>query len=331
MSDRIILGEKNVKGSTKKYKGGNSRSLLSVIVVNYNQEHYISEVLDSIFQQSTQPLEVIFVDDCSTDKSYQIVKKYQDQYTILRLVQLTQNSGSPILPIQIGIQEAKGDYLALIACDDFYLPGFFERAMSLLATHPEVGFLSGNICFFKDKKPYEFTEVELFSTKVIQFFTPDQLANIYSNFRGSILSPATIYKKELVVKYGGYQADLGSLSDYYLNCQIAFRCNTIYVPEKFAANRFIPSSYSNSIRFDLKKKKKIATALLKVLRREDEEFKEMIKKSGALGGAGIYTVFFLLRYTIYWKYFFRALKKRIFTKPCRAKVKETDIATFFRH
>jgi len=95
---------------------------VSVIIPLYNAEKYIAECLDSILLQTFQDFEVIVVDDCSTDKSIEIVESYREKFGgRLRLARTETNSGSGCLPRNIGLSLAGGEYVFFADADNFML------------------------------------------------------------------------------------------------------------------------------------------------------------------------------------------------------------------
>ena len=95
-------------------------SAISVIIPMYNAEKYIGECLDSIFAQTFSDYEIIVVDDCSTDKSCEVVENYIPKFeNRLRLIKSEKNSGGcPGTPRNIGIGISRGKYLMFVDADD---------------------------------------------------------------------------------------------------------------------------------------------------------------------------------------------------------------------
>lgn len=110
----------NIEIVQKYYNKCNEK--ISIIIPCYNREDYIADCLDSIFSQ-TVPLtlyEVICVDDCSTDSTLSILKKYEEKYPEnLLLIQCDTNSGGFIGKVRnIGLNYASGDYILFVDSDD---------------------------------------------------------------------------------------------------------------------------------------------------------------------------------------------------------------------
>lgn len=104
---------------------------VSVIIPMYNAEKYIGECLDSLFLQMFEDFEVIAVDDCSTDKSAEIVKSYMPRFNGRLILNKTEkNSGSGALPRNAGLKQAKGEYVFFMDADDLVTQDALEELYS---------------------------------------------------------------------------------------------------------------------------------------------------------------------------------------------------------
>lgn len=91
--------------------------MISVIIPVYNCEKYIFGMLESLWKQTYHDFEVICVNDGSTDNTLEILNKQQENHSELRIITI-ENSG-PSVARNIGVQEAKGEYICFIDADDF--------------------------------------------------------------------------------------------------------------------------------------------------------------------------------------------------------------------
>lgn len=111
-------------------------SKVSVIMATYNGEKTVRESIDSILAQTHQDLELIVVDDGSTDNTVAVVKAISDE----RLVLLQQqNSGSPASPRNSGIKRATGDFVAFCDQDDLWYPEKLERQLAVCEHVEHIG------------------------------------------------------------------------------------------------------------------------------------------------------------------------------------------------
>ena len=94
--------------------------LVSVVMPCYNGEKYISQAIESVLNQSYSNIELLVIDDCSTDSSAEIIKQYQNKDKRIKYFKTQQPSGSPTLPRNIGLQKSNGQYIAFLDCDDYW-------------------------------------------------------------------------------------------------------------------------------------------------------------------------------------------------------------------
>ncbi len=120
--------------------------LISVIIPNYNNENYIGEAIESILNQTHKNLELVVVDDCSSDNSINVIKGYKDNRIIF--LQNDSNSGSSFSRNR-GIKTAKGKYIACMDSDDIALPKRLEKQIDFMEKNPDIGVCGTN--FYKIK------------------------------------------------------------------------------------------------------------------------------------------------------------------------------------
>ena len=103
---------------------------ISVIVPVYNAKKYLGQAIDSILNQTFKNFEVILVDDCSTDGTYEYMKSMWDGISRIRIVKNVRNMG-PDPTRNYGMRLARGKYLAFMDNDDCYLPDLLLRLYEL--------------------------------------------------------------------------------------------------------------------------------------------------------------------------------------------------------
>ncbi len=101
---------------------------VSVIMPIYNACEYLKPAMDSVLSQTLGEIEIICIDDGSTDSSFDILKEYQGD-TRVRI--LTEANAGPALARNNGIRRARGEYLAFLDADDFFEPNFLEALYTL--------------------------------------------------------------------------------------------------------------------------------------------------------------------------------------------------------
>jgi len=96
------------------------KHLVSIIIPLFNAEKYISETIQSVINQSYLNWELIIVDDCSTDKSVDIVYDFEKIDSRVKLIKSNQNFGGPARPRNIGVENSQGEYIAFLDADDIW-------------------------------------------------------------------------------------------------------------------------------------------------------------------------------------------------------------------
>ncbi|HET9602837.1 MAG TPA: glycosyltransferase family A protein [Gemmatimonadales bacterium] len=119
-----------------------SAPLVSCIIPVYNGERFLAEAITSILAQTHRPLEVIVVDDGSTDGTGAIVARDFAEHAgdaaagaVVRY--LRQENAGPVVARNTGVAAARGDYLAFLDADDTWVPKRLETQLESLSEHPE--------------------------------------------------------------------------------------------------------------------------------------------------------------------------------------------------
>ena len=128
------LGKSNLLWGMKVDLVAFEKPLVSIIVPNYNHALYLEERLESIYQQDYPNYEVILLDDCSSDDSISILKKYRDNYpNITTLCMNEQNGGGAFKQWNKGIALAKGKFIWIAESDDYCESNFLSELVPLFA------------------------------------------------------------------------------------------------------------------------------------------------------------------------------------------------------
>lgn len=105
--------------------------LISLVIPVYNTSKYLEKCLTSILGQSYKNIEVILVDDCSTDNSYEILKRFQDNDNRIQVFKNVKNSLVGVSR-NLGIKKASGDYIWFVDSDDWLNPRAIEDLVEII-------------------------------------------------------------------------------------------------------------------------------------------------------------------------------------------------------
>lgn len=130
--------------------------LVSIVVAVYNAEKTLNKCLDSLLSQTYGNIEIILVNDCSTDNSMSICKQYCDDNDNVHLICNGSNSGVSFTR-NAGIKSASGEYICFVDSDDYVEPNYIELLCGYAEkynTVPICGFVYHNE--FEHQKPYTY-------------------------------------------------------------------------------------------------------------------------------------------------------------------------------
>lgn len=213
--------------------------LLSIIVPVYNKELFLESCVMSInnLNINKEAIEAIFVDDCSTDQSLELLDKFADKYNFIKLIKLKENTGSPSEPRNVGINNAQGEYITFLDADDWLdadgLPMLLNQAVD---HHSDVAF--GQSVKHTDKV---IKKVGRFSSyKYANNLVPYDIERIFR----AVGPPGKIIKREIILdnnikfKHMKYGEDKLFFIDAISRCQTAsMNPNPVYHVNRYSYNQ----------------------------------------------------------------------------------------------
>lgn len=107
------------------------KELVSIITPVYNSEKYIKETLENVKKQTYENWEMILVDDCSTDKSEEIIREYERRDSRIKYFKLKENSGAAIAR-NYALQNANGRFIAYLDADDLWKKEKLEKQVKYM-------------------------------------------------------------------------------------------------------------------------------------------------------------------------------------------------------
>lgn len=213
--------------------------LISVIIPTYNAGRYIEKTLQSVFDQTYKNIEIIVIDDGSTDNTEVLLKQYNDP----RLHYIKQpNSGGPAKPRNVGIAAAKGEYIAIFDSDDLMMPNKLSSQIKALETTPDAAFCCTNFSKIDEndnvttKAFWETNEnfQSLDKSKRDPFgnfkYIPNELTDnlLIHNF---VATSSVLIRKAVFEKVGGFDEALANADDYDMWLRISSHYSNILIPQ----------------------------------------------------------------------------------------------------
>lgn len=230
--------------------------LVSVIVTSYNHSEYLKQRMDSLLKQTYSPVEIIVIDDCSTDESSSVLEEYR-HIPNLKLNMLKENGGYANA-CNLGVKLCKGNYIMFAECDDYNEPDHIEILMRSLLANKTAGVvycksnmvdshgqIFGNDFQNREKLFQSFCSKDvLIPQKMIQKFF--LIACVVPNMSAAVI------KKEYFQIVGGFDAKYKVCADWDFWCRIAEYCDFYYVSKKLNNFRRHPTTVGNTFGFRMK-------------------------------------------------------------------------------
>lgn len=123
-----------------------ARPTVSVIIPTYNRAALLIEALNSVLAQTLQDFEILIVDDGSTDDTQVRLVSY---LTDSRIRSIRQDNGGPAKARNRGIEESRGEFIALLDSDDLWLPEKLDKQVAFLRAHPEIGLVYTDVIWIE--------------------------------------------------------------------------------------------------------------------------------------------------------------------------------------
>ena len=182
--------------------------LVTVIVPVYNAERYLEQGVDSLLSQTHKNIEIILVDDFSTDSSWSICQKYSREYKDrVRVFKNKRNYGGPLRGRELGVKMASGQWITFMDCDDYVEPNYVKNLLETTRNGKYDIAVTGHQRLFDDGRKEKFRWNDYFQT------TRKRLAEFYNHFLtnnfwtdpsdtvGQNLIRASVAKKTSLAKY----------------------------------------------------------------------------------------------------------------------------------
>jgi glycosyltransferase involved in cell wall biosynthesis len=210
---------------------------VTVVIPNYNYERFLSEAIDSVRSQTYRDLEIVVVDDGSTDRSREVIAAYGDEITAI-----FQNNRGVSTARNNGAQAGTGEYIAFIDADDVWLPAKIERQVARLVGGGALGLVHVAIVLVDENGA---------SIREVRDGQEGTVAQELLRFeRGAILGGGSglIVRRSVFEEVGGFDSRLSTSADWDLFYRISSRYQVGFVPEVLLKYRIHGSNMHSNVR-----------------------------------------------------------------------------------
>ena len=204
------------------------RELVSVIIPVYNVEKYLAKCLDSVINQTYKKLEIICVNDGSTDKSADILAEYARKDERIKII--TQPNAGLSAARNTGIENCSGEYIYFIDSDDYISNDAIEVLAKIMTTE-DVDMAYGRVQCFGDMPAQYLTDKQQYVDRYTRNIGKIETTN---NLRANILSTAwnKLYKKSIISKFNlRFPVGLINEDEYWL-WAYGIHCKNYYVTDR---------------------------------------------------------------------------------------------------
>lgn len=219
---------------------------VSVILPNYNHARWLSASLSALAAQADDSVEIIVVDDGSTDASVALVERLACTCPFIRLVRHETNRGLAAA-MATGLAAAEGEFLLFSAADDLVLPGLLETAVMALRSRPEAAFFCSQVVIIDPQNRIAGYRPATFPRSTAGYVSPAELRRAMRGTDNWFVGTSVIYRRAHLEAVGYFDHSLGSLADGMTNRRLAFRCGFWFDPKILSAWRRYPESMSGQV------------------------------------------------------------------------------------
>ena len=217
-------------------------NLITIIIPSYNRKDMLNQAVQSILEQTYRPLEIIIVDDCSTDGTYEFITKYFQNVSIIKIYKNGTNQGAGFSR-KFGYQKATGQYIVFMDDDDYYTNSlFFTNAIELFKKMPNLSFVSSS-SIIENLQTKETKEDKMNITGLIP--RREYLSSFQNGYKKSNSTFTAVFNKRKLEESNISEVKMLNDSSIYLR---ALLTGDAYVLDTFSG---VYRVHSNNITFHL--------------------------------------------------------------------------------
>lgn len=205
--------------------------LVSVIIPAYNHEKYIQQCIESVLNQTYSNLEILVADDCSTDKTREIIEKIKDKR--LKKIFSKKNKGAVNTMNELS-NKCTGKYIAVIGSDDVWYPTKIEEQVKVFKENPKLGAVFTEVDFIDNKNEKYTTTEDVFNYKNM---TPGERIKYFYETGNHLCHPSSMIKKSVFKDIGEYKNSYRQLHDYEYWTRLIQKYDIYTINKKLMAYR----------------------------------------------------------------------------------------------
>lgn len=227
--------------------------LVSVIMPAFNHELYIAEALQSIGNQTHKNIELIVINDGSTDGTAEIIEEYIKKNSGKNIKYLNKRNEGVCKTLNKGLEMSTGDYIAFLGSDDLWLPDRLAIQLEFMENNKNIGMVFADTWFldFSKKTNSKWSD---YKPRIKNYFKNGiQNVDLYALFLTQPLVPAltVLIRRQVLLEVGFFDEDL-VYEDHDLWLRIALKYPLGYIDQPLAFYRIHGANISNDTGFMLR-------------------------------------------------------------------------------
>ena len=238
--------------SASSVHGGCEMEMVSVIIPTYNRADMLVDTIEAVFAQTYRPIEVVVVDDGSTDDTREVISRRWPEINYV----WQEHHGRPSVGRNAGIRHSRGEFIALLDSDDLMLPQQLETLVRFLRDHPHIQFAFSDFFVME----HDGIQDKTFLTNHARFATTPKVTSgpgrcvlrrdeayealMFGNFIGT---SSVMARRQIFDRVGLFDESLHNGDDLDMWFRIAREYDIGFIVEPLTACRRTPDSISSKI------------------------------------------------------------------------------------
>ena len=199
----------------------NSEKKVSIVLPTYNGERYLAQSIESVLTQTYENLELIIVDDCSTDETPEIIRRFAERDSRIQVIRNAENQKLP-RSLNIGFRQASGGVLTWTSDDNFYEDRAIEVMVQTLEQNPDCGMVYCDMtCIYEDGVRLRRPAMDM-----ERFYVDD------------VVGACFLYRRQVLETVGEYDPDMALVEDYDYWLRIRRQYEVLHIPQRLYQYRF---------------------------------------------------------------------------------------------
>lgn len=221
---------------------------VTVAIPCFNMSHWIGDTLKSLFAQTVQPMEILIVDDCSTDNLSEVLETFNDPR--IRYFKMEENQGN-IAANNFMLLQAKGAFIVVSSADDTVEPDFIEKALKEFEANPWLEFVSSLTDFVDASGTFITDEMKAANPiytalmNIKPAFNAPRRDLLNALYQGNHYFGIGMYRTQAVKDVGGWKKSCEVIADYEMYLALLQRGEIKVIEEKLTHTRIHDKNLSN--------------------------------------------------------------------------------------